>query len=913
VSHARSSVARRRMLAPEVVQTSAMDCGPAALKCLLEAHGIPISYPRLQEACQTDLDGTSINTIERVATALGLDAEQIMVPVDHVLLDRAKALPALVVVRRQNMTHFLVAWRRHGPFVQLMDPAKGRRWLRPDAFDAELYVHRQRVPAEGWREWAGSAEFLDCVRARLRALRVPSSDGERLIRVAVADADWQGLAMLDAAVRMVAELARARGVGRGVEATRVIDTIVARAQSGADPYALVPESYWSVLPDPAAPAGGLVIFRGAVLLRVKSPQLAALDVVQETERALPNSVRRALREPKIRPLVEVWRLLRADGARAPVLVTVAFVLAAAGALLEIVLLRAFLDVGSVLSLREHRLMAVTLLLGLVATLLALDVAISSAVLRMGRRVETRLRAALLDKLPRLSERYFHSRLVSDMAHRAHSIEVVRLLPELGARFVRTSTQLVFTAIAIAWLDPPSAWIASLAAGLGLLIPLATEGVLGERELRQRSHAAGLSHYYLDSLLGLTAARTHGAERALRQRHETLLVEWGRSSLHLLRGVVVIEGAQLLVGSILAAWLVLDFVGRGGNPGGTLLLVYWALSLPALGRDLANTIRQYPAYRNVLARLLEPLTAPDETAATSPQAATLAPVPSQRSGVAISFQDVEVKLAGQTVLSDVNLTIQPREHVAIVGRSGAGKSTLAGVLLGWRSPTSGQLHVDRAPLDGPALAALRKTTAWVDPSVHLWNRSLFENLRYGHPESLMSRIGAVVESAELAETLETLPDGLQSPLGEGGGLTSGGEGQRVRFGRALARDGVRLAILDEPFRGLDRAKRRDLLARARDMWREATLLCVTHDIDETRSFDRVLVVDAGRIVEDDDPEVLANTPGSLYATLLAAEETVMRELWTSGRWRRWRLNEGAIAEEPTEAEGPWTANSSLRGL
>ena len=75
----------RRLLAPEVVQTSAMDCGPAALKCLLEGHGVPVSYGRLREACQTDVDGTSIDTIEAVARQLGLDAEQVMVPVDHLL------------------------------------------------------------------------------------------------------------------------------------------------------------------------------------------------------------------------------------------------------------------------------------------------------------------------------------------------------------------------------------------------------------------------------------------------------------------------------------------------------------------------------------------------------------------------------------------------------------------------------------------------------------------------------------------------------------------------------------------------------------------------------------------------------------------------------------------------------------
>lgn len=73
-------------LVPEVVQTSAMDCGPASLKSLVEGFGIPISYDRLREACQTDIDGTSIDTLEEIANQIGLDAEQIMVPLDHVLL-----------------------------------------------------------------------------------------------------------------------------------------------------------------------------------------------------------------------------------------------------------------------------------------------------------------------------------------------------------------------------------------------------------------------------------------------------------------------------------------------------------------------------------------------------------------------------------------------------------------------------------------------------------------------------------------------------------------------------------------------------------------------------------------------------------------------------------------------------------
>src|SRR5688572_7068062 len=100
-----------------------MDCGPATLKCLLEGHGIPVSYGRLREACQTDVDGTSIDTLEDVAAQLGLAAEQTIMAPDHLLLPEADALPAIAVVRTPGgITHFVVVWRRHGRFVQIMDP-----------------------------------------------------------------------------------------------------------------------------------------------------------------------------------------------------------------------------------------------------------------------------------------------------------------------------------------------------------------------------------------------------------------------------------------------------------------------------------------------------------------------------------------------------------------------------------------------------------------------------------------------------------------------------------------------------------------------------------------------------------------------------------------------------------------------
>jgi ATP-binding cassette subfamily B protein len=243
---------------------------------------------------------------------------------------------------------------------------------------------------------------------------------------------------------------------------------------------------------------------------------------------------------------------------------------------------------------------------------------------------------------------------------------------------------------------------------------------------------------------------------------------------------------------------------------------------------------------------------------------------------------------------VNVAIESGGHVAIVGPSGAGKSSLVGLLLGWHRAAVGRVMVDCVPLDGQRLEDLRRHTAWVDPSVQLWNRSLVENLRYGVPNDRLTSISEVIEGADLGGVLEKLPDGLQTTLGEDGALVSGGEGQRVRLGRAMLRPDIRLVILDESFRGLDRESRRELLARTRRLWPGATLLCITHDIHATLSFERVLVIEAGRIVEDGRPAELSRRE-SRYRSLLDAEERVRKTLWSGVDWRRIKLDKGQLSE------------------
>jgi ABC-type bacteriocin/lantibiotic exporter with double-glycine peptidase domain len=847
----------KRLLVPEVVQTSNMDCGPAALKSLLEGFGIPVNYGRLREACQTGVDGTSIDTIEEVANQLGLRTEQIMLPSDHVLIDEARALPAIaVVVLPSGVTHFVIVWGRFGRFVELMDPAVGRRWVSAARFQSDLYLHRQPVAAEDWREYAGSQDFLAPLRHRLHLLGI---DDDQAVTAAVNDPGWRSLAALDAGVRMLESLARSGAIDRGSESQRLLSTLLEDSSS-------IPEHYWSV--QPGAEDDQLVML-GAVLVRAlgleptasSSPELLAV-----------------LEQPSARPGAELLRLLRADGVFTPAAIAIALALSSAAIIVEAVLFRGLIDFG-------RSLFAVTVALS--AALLVLEIPVTSALLRFGRRLEVRLRLAFLEKLPRLGDRYFQSRPKSDMAERSHSIHLIRRLPELGGQLLRYSFEIVFTTAGIIWIDPAAAPIALLAAFAALGIPLASQPLLMERDLRLRTHAGALTHFYLDALLGLIAIHTHGGQPAVCREHESLLTEWARAGLNLQRAVLSLETLQFLVGFGLAIWLLASHLARGGDAGAVLLLVYWALNLPALGQEVAIIAWQYPSYRNVTLRLLEPLGALEQRAPAS------VAQPQPGPAVSIAFENVSVVAAGHQVLRDINLSVAAGTHVAIVGASGAGKSSLVGLLLGWHRAASGRVLVDGIELDDLSLDRLRPNIAWVDPAVQLWNRPLLENLRYGLQAGPNMPIESAINAADLSGVIERLPNGLETPLGEAGGLVSGGEGQRVRLARALLRTGVRLAILDEPFRGLDFDQRHQLLTRSREIWRNATLLAISHDIAEAITFPRVLVLEDGRIVEDGDPRELAHNPESRLHAMLEAESAIHEELWSNAEWRHLRLHNGQL--------------------
>lgn len=889
---------KRRWLAEEVVQTSGMDCGPAALKCLLEGFGIRASYGRLREACQTDVDGTSIDTLEEIANQLGLAAEQVMVPPDHLCIPGQELLPAIAVVRLPGgILHFWVLWRRHWPFVQVMDPALGRRWLSLVAVLSQLHLHQMPVSADDWRTFAGSADFLGPLRHRLMRLTGDAPQVEAALQIALADPGFRTIAALDASARMVQALVDARALSRQ-DAKAALAALFRQAQEGRD-QELIPSPYWSVRPQ----KDGQLRLSGVVLLRVLGTRhgARATTTTQQQEakpEKLPPELEAALAEPPSRPAAELFRLLSKDGWLAPTALFSVLGLSALGKVFETVLWLGLFELGRMLSLGHQRLMAMVTFMIFLLAMLALEWSILRLGAGLGRRLEARLRIAFFAKIPRLGDRYFSSRPISDMASRSHDLHAISRLPRLGQRLLEAVMQLLLTAVGLAWLDPDTAVLAVVASLVAIALPLLLQKPLGEHDMRLRTHAAALSSFYLDALRGLIPVRAHGAGPIVRREQEGLLVSWMDTARALARLATAIDALQTAIAFALAIWMLERHMSHGHEVGGTLLALYWVLSIPALGQEIALLARQYPTLRNVTLRLLEPLGAREDVEASKEPPAKQNTAHSSTSpvaGIAIIYEAVNVLAGGQCILKGINLAITPGAHIAVVGPSGAGKSSLVSLLLGWHRPASGRILIDGKPLDGASLAILRQETAWVDPTVQLWNRTLLSNLNYGGEGSL-TPLQEMIAAAALRDVLERLPDGLQTLVGEGGALLSGGEGQRVRLGRALKRKQARLVILDEPFRGLDRHMRHELLLRARSHWRGATLLLISHDIGETQLFDQVFVIEGGRVIESGAPSTLLGSV-SRYRSMLEAEEAVRRKLWSASQFRRLRLDGGRVLEEP----------------
>jgi ATP-binding cassette subfamily B protein len=218
-----------------------------------------------------------------------------------------------------------------------------------------------------------------------------------------------------------------------------------------------------------------------------------------------------------------------------------------------------------------------------------------------------------------------------------------------------------------------------------------------------------------------------------------------------------------------------------------------------------------------------------------------------------------------VLTDVSLTLRVGEVLALVGPSGSGKSTIAALVARFYDPISGAVTLDGTALTTLDPTWLREQVGAVSQEPVLFATSIAENVRYGRPTASDDEVRAALSAANALTFVESFPEGLQTLVGERGVRLSGGQKQRIAIARALLKD-PKVLVLDEATSALD-TESEHLVQEALDrLMRGRTTMVIAHRLSTVRDADRVVVLEAGRVVEEGSHDELLNRDG-LYRRLV----------------------------------------------
>jgi ATP-binding cassette subfamily B protein len=222
-------------------------------------------------------------------------------------------------------------------------------------------------------------------------------------------------------------------------------------------------------------------------------------------------------------------------------------------------------------------------------------------------------------------------------------------------------------------------------------------------------------------------------------------------------------------------------------------------------------------------------------------------------------------SGQQVLKDFNLDMPAGQKVGLVGRSGAGKSTIIALLQRLYDPDSGAVLIDGQNIAHVTQESLRASIAVVQQDISLFHRSLLENLRYGRPEASDEEVFRAVEAAHCTEFINGLPQGFDTIVGERGMKLSGGQRQRLAIARAFLMDAP-IVVLDEATSALDTESEQSIQEGLSRLFKGRTVIAIAHRLSTLDAFDRVVVLERGRIVEDGPPRRLLQTRGGVYSRM-----------------------------------------------
>jgi ATP-binding cassette, subfamily B, bacterial len=335
------------------------------------------------------------------------------------------------------------------------------------------------------------------------------------------------------------------------------------------------------------------------------------------------------------------------------------------------------------------------------------------------------------------------------------------------------------------------------------------------------------------------------------------------SLRYLEKVRLTHAAITVVLTIgLLAWAITLWQNGAATTGDVVLVCTLGLSILSATRDLAVALVDVTQHVARLTEAIATLLLPHELK-DHPEAEPLV-----KSGAAIAFNNISFRYpGGQQVFEKFSLRIQPGQRVGLVGHSGGGKSSLFTLLQRFYDVEHGSITIDGQDISRVTQLSLRAAISVVPQDISLFHRSILENIRYGRPSATDNEVLRAAMAAR-CDFIDSLPKGMATIVGDRGIKVSGGQRQRIAIARAFLKDAP-ILLLDEATAALDTESEEAIREALSRLMRGRTVVAIAHRIATLRNFDRVVMLQGGRIIDDGPPDILLQGKGP-YRELVARE-------------------------------------------